>query len=126
MARRRKPPPGQRRSQRERARSRRAAGQIRCLGCPVSMMIGAEGGCMKIAFLVLNHRGPDQLVRLLKTLRAQLPESPIVVHHDIFHGDLPSETIEPIGDVHLLTSGKRMAWGDFSLVDVYSWSLKWM
>ena len=81
---------------------------------------------MKIAFLVLNHRGPDQLVRLLKTLRAQLPESPIVVHHDNFHGDLPSETIEPIGDVHLLTSGKPMAWGDFSLVDVYCWSLRWM
>jgi len=89
-------------------------------------MVGAEGGCMKIAFLVLNHRGSDQLVRLLTTLRSQLPESPIVVHHDIFHGDLPVETLEPIGDVHLLTSGKRMAWGDFSLVDVYCWSLRWM
>jgi hypothetical protein len=81
---------------------------------------------MKIAFLVLNHRQPPQLVRLLTTLRAQLPDAPIVVHHDIFHGEFPADLVEPIGDVHLLTSGKRVAWGDFSLVDVYCWSLAWM
>jgi hypothetical protein len=81
---------------------------------------------MRIAFLILNHRQPAQLVRLLATLRAQLPDSPIVVHHDIFHGDFPSALLEPIGNVHLLTSGKRMAWGDFSIADVSCWSLAWM
>jgi hypothetical protein len=81
---------------------------------------------MKVAFLVLNHRGPTQLVRLLTTMRSQLPDSPIVVHHDITHVELPAELIEPIGNVHLLTSGKPVTWGDFSLVDVCSWSLTWM
>lgn len=81
---------------------------------------------MKIVFLILNHRGPAQLVRLLTTLRSQLPESPIVVHHDNFHGEIPDELIEPIDNVHLLTSGKRVAWGDFSLVDVTWWSLRWI
>jgi hypothetical protein len=81
---------------------------------------------MKIAFLVLNHRPPAQLVRLLNTLRSQLPDSPIVVHHDVFHGELPAELIEPIGNVHLVTSGKRIVWGDFSQVEVCLWSLAWM
>jgi Core-2/I-Branching enzyme len=81
---------------------------------------------MKVAFLVLNHRHPTQLVRLLTTLRSQLPDSPIVVHHDIFHGELPSALVEPIGDVHLLASGKRMAWGDSSIIEASCWSLTWM
>jgi len=81
---------------------------------------------MRIAFLVLNHRPPAQLVRLLKTLRSQLPDSPIVVHHDVFHGELSSELFEPIANVHLVTSGKRIVWGDFSQVEVCLWSLAWM
>lgn len=81
---------------------------------------------MKIAFLVLNHRNPRQLIRLLTTLRSQLPESPIVVHHDILHGALPAELLEPIGNVHLLVSGKRVIWGDYSIAEVCCWSLAWM
>lgn len=81
---------------------------------------------MRIAFLVLNHRPPTQLVRLLNTLRSQLPDSPIVVHHDIFHGELPNELIQPIGNVHLLASGKRIVWGDFGQVEVCLWALTWM
>lgn len=81
---------------------------------------------MRVAFLVLNHRRPAQLVRLLTTLRSQLPDSPIAVHHDVFHGELPSELIEHLGNVHLLTSGKRMMWGDYSIMEVCLWSLAWM
>ncbi len=82
---------------------------------------------MKIAFLILNHRGPAQLVRLLTTLRSQLQDSPIVVHHDVFNNNEVSRAlIESIDNVHLLTSENRVTWGDFSLVDVCSWSLRWM
>jgi Core-2/I-Branching enzyme len=81
---------------------------------------------MKIAFLVLNHRPPAQLVRLVTVLRSQLPDSPVVVHHDIFGAEPPGSLLEPIGGVHLLTSGKRAAWGDSSIVDIYCWSLAWM
>lgn len=81
---------------------------------------------MKVAFLVLHHRHPAQLVRLLTTLRSQLPDSPIVVHHDVFHGEFPSEIIEPIGNVHLLMSRRPAAWGDYSLADICRWSLTWM
>jgi hypothetical protein len=81
---------------------------------------------MKIAFLILNHRGPAQLTRLLITLRSQLPDAPIVVHHDISHEELPTALPESIDNVHLLASGKPVAWGDYSMIDIYHWSLKWM
>jgi len=81
---------------------------------------------MKIAFLVLNHRPPAQLARLVSALRSQLPDSPVVVHHDVFGAEPPGSLLEPIGGVHLLISGRRAAWGDFSIVDIYCWSLTWM
>jgi hypothetical protein len=81
---------------------------------------------MRVAFLVLNHRQPEQLLRLLSTLRSQLPDSPIVVHHDVFHVDIPEALIEPFGDVHLLRSGRRIFWGDSSITDVCCWAMAWM
>jgi Core-2/I-Branching enzyme len=81
---------------------------------------------MKIAFLVLSHRPPGQLVRLLSALRSQLPDAPIVVHHDVYREELPSAEVEHISDVHLLASRGPVGWGDFSLVDAYCWSLAWM
>jgi hypothetical protein len=81
---------------------------------------------MRVSFLVLNHRRPAQLVRLIDALRSQLPDAPIAVHHDTFHGEFPIALMEGFGDVHLLTSGRRMAWGDFSIIDVCCWSLNWM
>jgi hypothetical protein len=81
---------------------------------------------MRVAFLLLNHRQPEQLVRLLGTLRSQLPDSPIVVHHDVYGEEFPGTLIESIDNVHLLTSGKRVIWGDHGLAEVYCWSLAWM
>ena len=34
------------------------------------------------AYVVLSHRGPDQVLRLARTLRTGSPESTVVLHHD--------------------------------------------
>lgn len=81
---------------------------------------------VQIAFLVLSHRQPAQLIRLLTTLRAQLPDAPIVVHHDCYREDLSESAIEHIGNIYLLKASKPTAWGDFSIVDAYLRSLRWM
>jgi hypothetical protein len=81
---------------------------------------------MRIAFLVLNHRGPDQLLRLLSTLRGQLADAPIVVHHDRFGQSVRQSDIEEVDNAHLLTSPRPLAWGDFSIVDACLRSMSWM
>ena len=81
---------------------------------------------MRIAFLILSHRAPEQLLRLLTTLRRQLPDSPLVVHHDKFRADLDAAALDLLGDVHVLTSDQPVTWGDFSLVDVCWRSMAWM
>jgi hypothetical protein len=81
---------------------------------------------MRIAFLILNHRPPEQLLRLLTTLRLGLPEAPFVVHHDKFCADLEISAFEPIGNVHVLSANKPITWGDFSIVDACWRTLTWM
>ena len=80
---------------------------------------------MRIAFLVLNHRPPGQLLRLLTTLRRELPDAPIVIHHDRFRANFDASLIDSIGNAHLLTSERPVVWGDFSLVEAYWRSLRW-
>lgn len=81
---------------------------------------------MKIAFLVLNHRPPQQLLRLLATLRRQLADAPLVVHHDKFKTELKRSAIEHLEPAYLLTSEQPMMWGDFSIVDAIWRSLSWI
>lgn len=81
---------------------------------------------MSVAFLILNHRRPEQLGRLLSTLRSQCPDSPIAVHHDIHATEAPTALIESLPNVHLLTSGKRVVWGGSGIAEAYCWSLAWM
>ncbi len=81
---------------------------------------------MRVAFLILNHRAPEQMLRLLATLRRQLPDSPLVVHHDRFHTPLDADVLRPIGAVHLLTSDFPIRWGDFSLLDCTWRCMRWI
>jgi len=81
---------------------------------------------VQVAYLVLSHRPPSQLRRLLSTLRAQDPLAPLVVHHDRFSSAISDADVDIGGQVELLTSDHPIRWGDFSLVDAYWRSLRWM
>jgi hypothetical protein len=81
---------------------------------------------MRVAFLIINHRDPAQLMRLVATLRLELPEAPIVVHNDKFRTHIAGSALDPIGNAYLLTSDEPIWWGDFSLVDAFWRSMAWM
>lgn len=81
---------------------------------------------MSIAFLVLNHRPQEQLLRLLTTLRRGLPSASICVHNDRFQADVDPVMLREIDNVYLLTNESPMGWGDYSIVDACCRSLEWM
>jgi hypothetical protein len=81
---------------------------------------------VQVAYLVTSYRPPEQLLRLLRTLRRAQPEAPIVVHHDRFRSAWSADLVEPIGGVHVLTSDMPVEWGDFSIVKALWKSLSWM
>lgn len=81
---------------------------------------------MRIAFLILSHREPSQLLRLVATIRLQLPDSPIVIHHDTFREPLPKSALDPFHGVHLISPEGPTGWGDFTVVAAACRSMEWM
>jgi Core-2/I-Branching enzyme len=81
---------------------------------------------MKVAFLILNHRDAPQLLRLIATLRHDLPDCPVVVHQDRFSFEIPRQTLGRFENTYLLTAREPIRWGDFTLVDAIWQSLQWM
>jgi Core-2/I-Branching enzyme len=81
---------------------------------------------VRVAFLILNHRPPAQLMRLVTTLRLELPEAPIVVHNDESRTHLPVSALDPLGHAYLLTSDDSLPWGGFGMVDAIYRSMAWM
>lgn len=81
---------------------------------------------MRVAFLIFNHRGQEQLLRLLGTLGRQLPDSPLVVHHDKFRNSIDAEALKAIGNTHLLTSPEPIVWGDRSFPEAHWRSMAWI
>jgi core-2/I-Branching enzyme len=81
---------------------------------------------MRIAFLILSHREPSQLLRLVATIRLQLPDSPIVIHHDTFREPLPKSALDLFHGVHLIAPEGPTGWGDFTVVAAACRSMEWM
>jgi hypothetical protein len=81
---------------------------------------------VQVAYLVTSYRPPQQLLRLLRTLRRAQPEAPIVVHHDRFRSTWNVDLVAPIGGVHVRTSDMPVEWGDFSIVSALWTTLSWM
>jgi hypothetical protein len=72
---------------------------------------------MKIAYLILAHRYPEQLIRLVERLNT--PDNCFLIHFDRKADDGMYETLrsqlEPLGNVHFVER-KTVYWGDFGAI----------
>ena len=71
-----------------------------------------------MAYVILSHRLPDQVTRLVRRIRADRPHSIVVLHHDTSKSELPDDTFA--GDPHVLrvTPSVTGRWGDFSVLEM--------
>jgi hypothetical protein len=75
-------------------------------------------------FLIQSHRDPDQLARLVRTLRIGCRNSIVLISHDFRATPLPRATFGSDGNVHVIQGkGGR---GDFTIVDGYLAALRWL
>lgn len=78
---------------------------------------------MRQLFLIQTHNNPDQLRRLVGTLRAGCPGSAVLVSHHHRAEPLPPSLFAGISDVGVIAGdGGR---GDFSILDGYLAALRW-
>ncbi len=80
---------------------------------------------MTVAYLVLSHRLPDQVLRLAATLRAGSPAAPLVIHHDDHASKLDERALGRLGGVELIHPPAPVRWGWTSQLDMLLRSLNW-
>ena len=75
-------------------------------------------------FLIQSHKDPDQLARLVGTLRKGCPDSVVLVSHDVSATPLPRTIFGSDSNVHVIQGkGGR---GDFTIVEGYLTALRWL
>ena len=75
-------------------------------------------------FLIQSHKDPDQLARLVRTLRKGCPDSVVLVSHDFRATPLPRAAFGRDANVHVIQGEGRR--GDFEIVDGYLSALRWL
>jgi hypothetical protein len=82
---------------------------------------------LRIVFFISSYCSPQQLHRLVRTLRKAEPASPIVVHHDPGGALVDASLFQGIDDVYLIVGDDAIAWGDMTLETarwrMYRWIL---
>jgi len=80
----------------------------------------------QLLFLIASHTNPDQVLRLVKTLKSGSSDCQIVIHHDRSKSVLDSAAFAPFKDVHIFENPIVTGWGDFSLVELELRCIDWI
>jgi hypothetical protein len=77
---------------------------------------------VKVAYLVVSHRNPDQILRLVRVLREGGGE--VAVRHDGRREPLPASALQEAG-ARALEDGIDLAWGDTGYLRMQLNALEW-
>jgi hypothetical protein len=69
---------------------------------------------MTVCYYIQSHRDPEQILRLVRTLRHGSPAAPIVLWHDFDRCDLPGLPSADLAGVHVIRPPRPQSRGDFS------------
>lgn len=75
-------------------------------------------------YLIMSHKNPKQIYRLIRTIKTSSPNSYIILSHDSRHCSLDMSRLNKIPGLHVqFATGER---GDFSLVQNYFSAVDWL
>lgn len=80
---------------------------------------------MKVVYLIQSHKNPEQIYRLVKTIKTSSPKSHILISHDFTACDLDM-TNSQLSGVDVIKKNTQGVRGDFSLVKAYLDAVDWL
>lgn len=80
---------------------------------------------MKVLYLIQTHKSPEQIYRLVQTIKKSSPESHILVSHDFTACNLDITPLQ-IPGVDVIKKDAQGVRGDFSLVQAYLDAVDWL
>ncbi|BAY84255.1 hypothetical protein NIES267_37510 [Calothrix parasitica NIES-267] len=79
---------------------------------------------MKACYLILSHKNPKQIYRLIRTIKTASPDCYIILSHDPRNCDIDVSRLEQIPGIYVqFATADR---GDFSLVENYFSAVDWL
>ncbi|MEG5000117.1 beta-1,6-N-acetylglucosaminyltransferase [Microcoleus sp. B4-D4] len=82
---------------------------------------------MKICYFIQTHQNPQQIYRLVRTIKKSSPNSQILINHNFNRCDLDLTPLQELSDVHLLTNQEYLIRADFSCqVEPYLNAIDWL
>lgn len=75
-------------------------------------------------YAIYSHGNPDQVLRLVRAMRALSPQSHVVVHHDPTNTPLTAQAVSSAGGI-AIPNPVRGTWGDYSLVRQHLHTMRW-
>lgn len=78
----------------------------------------------RFVYAIYSHANPEQVLRLIRTIRALSPQSHIVVHHDPSASTLRAQDVLSAGGL-VIPDPVPGAWGDYALVKQHLHTMRW-
>jgi hypothetical protein len=79
---------------------------------------------MKVCYLLQTHKNPDQIYRLVRTIKKWSPTAFIILNHDFTNCDLDEAKFQDFQDIQVIPS--RGGRGSFDLVQSYLDAVEWL
>jgi hypothetical protein len=81
---------------------------------------------MKVCYFIQTHKNPEQIYRLVRTIKKSSPAAQILIGHDFINSHLDLLPLQDLTDIHLLTGEFPVLRGDFSLLQPYLNAVNWL
>jgi hypothetical protein len=81
---------------------------------------------MKVCYLIQSHKNPQQVNRLVRTIKTASPGAIVAVNHDYTCSSLDEETLSQFPDVYLLKDTRGRTWAHFSVLNPYFETIQWL
>jgi len=79
---------------------------------------------MKVLYLIQTHKNPEQIYRLIKTIKKLAPTSYILVCHNFTYSNLDVAPLQTLPEVKVISSKREL--GDFSIIQEYLEVIGWL
>lgn len=81
---------------------------------------------MRVCYLIQTHKDPNQVCRLISTIKAASPTCFILISHDYTHCDFPATQLQSFSEIALIPKTVKGIRGDFSLVQAHLDAISWL
>ncbi len=81
---------------------------------------------MKVCYFIQSHKDPEQIYRLVRTIKTSSPNSRVLISHDFSTSSLDLALLQKWPEVDVIQRTQSVRRGDFSLVQVYLEAIDWL